>query len=63
MQWSDLWSALALVMIIEGVLPFLNPDGFKRYLKSMQEIDSKSIRTGGGVLMVLGLICLYLVRQ
>jgi len=63
MQWNDLWTALALVLIIEGVLPFLSPKGFKRYLASMQEVPEASIRNFGLVMMVIGLLTLIFVRQ
>jgi len=63
MQWNELFSALALVMIIEGILPFLNPEGFKRYLQSMQDLEASSIRKVGAGLMIAGLIALYMIRQ
>ena len=25
MNWNDLWAAFALYLVLEGVLPFLNP--------------------------------------
>ena len=30
MDWQDLWAALALYLVLEGVLPFLNPAGARR---------------------------------
>jgi uncharacterized protein YjeT (DUF2065 family) len=35
MNWTELFSALALVMIIEGIIPFISPQGYK---KSMQQM-------------------------
>ena len=63
MQWSDLWTALGLVLIIEGMLPFVSPDAFKRYVASLQELPSASIRRFGLVMMVIGLLTLIFVRQ
>ncbi len=63
MQWSDLWTALGLVLIIEGILPFLSPEAFKRYVASMQELPASSIRRFGLVMMVIGLLTLIFVRQ
>ena len=63
MQWSDLWTALGLVLIIEGILPFLSPEAFKRYVFSLQELPSASIRRFGLVMMVIGLLTLIFVRQ
>ena len=63
MQWSDLWTALGLVLIIEGILPFISPESFKRYAASLQELPSASIRNFGLVMMVIGLLTLIFVRQ
>ncbi len=32
MQWSDLLAAFALYLVLEGLMPFLNPGGMKRAL-------------------------------
>jgi len=61
-MWHDLWIALALVMVIEGVIPFLSPGATKRMMMAIAEMDDKSLRTSGLVSMVLGVITLYLVN-
>ena len=63
MQWIDLWTALALVLIIEGILPFISPEAFKRYVISLQELTNASIRRFGLVMMIIGLLTLIFVRQ
>jgi len=63
MQWNEIWTALALVLIIEGILPFISPSGFKRYLLSMQNLPDESIRRFGLLMMVIGLLSLIFVRQ
>ena len=32
MDWSDLWAAFALYLVLEGVMPFVNPAALKRTL-------------------------------
>ena len=32
MDWNDLWAAFALYLVLEGIIPFLNPGGAKRYV-------------------------------
>lgn len=61
-MWNDLWAALALVMVIEGILPFLSPDSMRRLLQSMAQVDNRSLRISGLVSMLAGLGLLYLVR-
>ncbi|MDH5361654.1 MAG: DUF2065 family protein, partial [Gammaproteobacteria bacterium] len=34
-MWQDLWVALALVMVIEGLIPFINPKGYRRMVMMM----------------------------
>ena len=62
MQWNDLWTALALVMVIEGILPFISPKAFKQYLLSMQELSESTIRNFGLIMMLVGLVTLIFVR-
>jgi len=61
-MWQDLLSALALVFVIEGILPFLNPAGFRRTLQTAAGLDDAALRWLGLVAMGLGLLMLYLVR-
>ncbi|MEM7016489.1 MAG: DUF2065 domain-containing protein [Pseudomonadota bacterium] len=61
-MWHELWVALALMLIIEGIMPFLNPDAVRQALRQMAELDDATLRIIGFVSMVLGLICLYLVN-
>jgi uncharacterized protein YjeT (DUF2065 family) len=61
-MWQQLLIALALVLIIEGILPFLNPRGMRNVMKSMAELDDKSLRISGLVSMIIGLILLYTVN-
>lgn len=58
----DLWVALALMLVIEGVFPFLSPGAMKNIMKSIAEMDEKSLRISGLFSMVLGVVALYLVN-
>jgi uncharacterized protein len=61
-MWTDLWAALALVMVLEGVLPFLNPAAVRRMLEAVSRVDDHSMRISGLVSMMAGLGLLYMVR-
>jgi len=61
-MWQNLLSALALVFVIEGVLPFLNPAGYKRTLQTIAGMDERTLRGIGLGAMLFGLLMLYLVR-
>ncbi len=62
MNWSDLWAALALYLVLEGVLPFLNPGAAKRALAAMSQLDDRILRRIGLGSMIAGCVVLYLVR-
>ena len=61
--WNDLWTAIALMLIIEGLMPFINPNSFCRMLKVVSEMKEKNIRILGAIWIGLGLATLYWVRD
>ena len=61
-MWTDLLTALALVFIVEGIMPFLNPEGIRRVFLMASQMRSSSLRLLGLSSMITGLILLYLVR-
>lgn len=61
-MWDSLLVAFALILIIEGILPFLSPAGLRRSLLLIAQMDDKALRSGGLVSMIVGLGLLYLVN-
>jgi len=61
-MWTDLWAALALMLVLEGVLPFLSPAVVRRMLETVSQVDDRSMRISGLVSMMAGLVLLYIVR-
>lgn len=62
MAWGDLIAGLAFYLILEGLLPFASPRGWRRGLASLARLDDKQLRTFGLVLVVAGLVLLFAVR-
>jgi len=62
MNWGDFWAALALVLILEGMVPFLSPRGYKNMVQQMASMSEQALRGTGLALIVFGLVFLYLVR-
>jgi len=60
--WNDLLAALALVLVIEGIMPFINPDGMKRMFIMAAQMDNTTLRFVGISSMLSGIILLYIVR-
>jgi uncharacterized protein len=54
-------TAIALLFIFEGMLPFLSPDKYIKYLDSIRNMKPEQLRVMGGVMMFFGLAVLYSV--
>jgi uncharacterized protein YjeT (DUF2065 family) len=63
LDWTDFFAALAIVCIIEGIMPFLNPQGMKRLLARLADLEERELRLGGLFSMAVGLVILFLVRS
>ena len=61
-MWQDLGAAIALLLVLEGLLPFISPDSLRRVMLKMAQQDDRSLRSSGLVSMVLGVVLLYLVK-
>lgn len=60
-MWHDLLVALALVLIIEGVFPFLHPRGIRKTMSTISQLNDGQLRSLGAISMLLGIIALYIV--
>ena len=60
--WQVLPVALALVLIIEGMLPFISPNRWRVMIASVAQMEDRVIRNVGLGSMLLGLLLLYLVN-
>jgi uncharacterized protein YjeT (DUF2065 family) len=61
-MWQDLMAAGALVLVLEGVLPFLNPEGYRTLMTQLLKLDNRQLRLFGLGSMLAGVLALYLVR-
>lgn len=62
-MWQDIFTAFALYLIIEGMIPFVNPAGFRRAATLIAELDDNNLRITGLVVMAAGLLLLFFVRS
>ena len=59
---SDLWAALCLVAVVEGLVLFAAPGGWKRAAEQLQQMPDEHVRRIGGIVLALGLVSLWLVK-
>lgn len=62
MNWHDLGVALALFLVLEGMLPFLSPHAVRRMLETIANLNDTQLRFAGLSSMLLGLVLLYVVK-
>ncbi len=62
MTFQNLLAAIALLLIIEGVMPFLNPPGVRKVLLTVSDLSDGVLRFAGLTAMILGCLLLYAIR-
>lgn len=61
-MWQELGIALSLVLVIEGVLPFLNPAAWRLMAYRLADMENRAIRLAGLSSMLVGLILLTFLK-
>ena len=65
--WSELarylGGAFALYLVLEGIVPFLNPSAWQRWMAKLAQTETKLLRWGGLISMVAGLALLWMARN
>lgn len=61
-MWDSILPALALVLVIEGMLPFLSPKSWREAMSQAAQLPDNVLRGLGFVSMLAGVIVLYLVH-
>ena len=62
MAWTEILTALALVLIIEGMVPFVGPRKYRQIVAQMAMLSDNHLRIVGLVVMIAGVILLFVVR-
>ena len=61
-MWHDLAVAFCLMLVIEGILPFIDPKRWRRMLLMLDEIDDTTMRLIGLGSMLAGTILLMIIN-
>jgi len=62
LDWHDLLTAIGLVLILEGIMPFASPAGVRRALEMVNQFSDQQLRRVGVACMAVGLVILYIVN-
>ena len=60
-MWENIGTALCLVLVLEGIIPFLYPNRWRQLVITLASINDRQLRIMGLVSMVLGVGVLYLL--
>jgi uncharacterized protein YjeT (DUF2065 family) len=58
MTLDDLWVALCLLLVIEGMMPFLYPEKWQTWLRQVVEAEPSVLRWVGFAMMISGSLLL-----
>lgn len=57
--WDSLLAAFALMLVVEGVMPFLSPGSWRRLFERVTRLSDGQIRFIGLSSMLAGMLLLY----
>jgi uncharacterized protein len=61
-MWEEFAKAFCLMLVIEGIIPFLYPTRWRNLVASMALITDRQLRIMGFVSMILGVGLLFLLK-
>ncbi len=61
-MWHELAVAFCLMLVIEGMLPFISPGRWRKMLLMLDQIDDNTMRMFGLGSMLTGTVLLLLIN-
>ena len=61
-MWDDFLAAVALLFVIEGIMPFMSPSRIRKTLTMVSQMSDRALRIMGLASMLLGIVLLYVVK-
>jgi len=61
--WTDLLAAVSILLVLEGLLPFLNPQATRRVFEQLARMSERELRVAGLISMLAGLVLLFFIRS
>ena len=56
------WLALALVLVIEGLMPMISPSSWRRVFEQMLQLNDAQLRFAGMASILCGLLLIWVLR-
>ena len=61
-MWQDVFTAFALYLVIEGMIPFIGPNRFRQAVVEIAKLGDNHLRATGLTVMIAGLVLMFIVR-
>jgi uncharacterized protein YjeT (DUF2065 family) len=61
-MWHEIAIAFCLMLVIEGILPFIAPQRWRHMLQAIDEIDDATLRIIGLASMLTGTVILLTIN-
>ena len=61
-MWEELGKAFCLMLVIEGIIPFLYPGRWRALVQSLSLVDDRQLRLMGLASMLTGAGLLYVIH-
>ena len=61
-MWHELALAFCLMLVIEGIIPFVSPGRWRQLLKMLDQVDDRTMRMIGLGSMLAGTALLYFIN-
>lgn len=59
---GELWRALCLVAVLEGLVLFVAPNGWKRAAEQLRSLPDPHLRAVGAIVVAMALTALWCLR-
>lgn len=61
-MWHELAVAFCLMLVIEGIIPFISPDRWRKMLLVLDQVDDDTMRMIGLGSMLVGTVLLLIIN-
>ncbi len=62
-MWQELAAALCLMLVLEGMIPFLYPEKWRQMVQKLAGVDNQTMRMAGFFSMLVGATLLYFLKH
>ncbi len=61
-MWETILAALALMMVFEGILPFISPSAMRKAILQMLQMSDNALRLVGAISILSGLAIILMIK-